>query len=384
MAERTGRKRPSIAVLEIYSHHVFVHTLTSILLKCGFDVTIYTLPRIFDDLVPLFKDIERNVKWVTCGKNENEWQFMRRITPEIDKKHDLLFINSVQGFRIGLFFLFKNQIKTIAGAGRISEFFGIKYKFFGHASLRKFLHHNYTRMLLQKCIPRYEAIFVHTDQAHNFALEHGYKKPIIKLPFSLYKGGVSVDKSEKKVWEFVVTGSIIKSSRDHMGVLDAFEKLWKSGRSDINLTILSSPRNPYAYQVYDRMVKLDEAGFPIRYFDGWLKESVFLEAANRADFFLSPLHVSYYSCGELTSGIVETIRQGKPGIYPSEYILDPEIRDSSMFYDHIEDLPDLIEDLLNDREKVTLLSENAIKNSEKYTVDTVAPKLKEIITQILE
>ena len=43
-----------IAVIEIYSHHVFVHTLAASLLASGHKVTVYVSTRIFRDLEPMF------------------------------------------------------------------------------------------------------------------------------------------------------------------------------------------------------------------------------------------------------------------------------------------------------------------------------------------
>jgi len=168
-----------------------------------------------------------------------------------------------------------------------------------------------------------------------------------------------------------------------MGVLDAFEWLWDKGRRDISLTVLSSPSTPHGFKVVDRMKKLKKRGCPIRFFEGWIKESEFLEVANRADFFLSPLNLNYYSKGELTSGIVECVRQGKPGIYPLGYLPDPIIESSSLFYQDMEQLPKIVEDLLDDREKVTALSTNAVKNSERYGLEVVAKKFKQEISRIL-
>ena len=60
------------------------------------------------------------------------------------------------------------------------------------------------------------------------------------LPYSLYKGETEIRKPGVKV-KFLVTGSINEISRDHMGLLAAFEKLWQTGRQDIGLTILGVP-----------------------------------------------------------------------------------------------------------------------------------------------
>ena len=55
--------RKQIAIIEIYSHHVFVHTLASSLLASGHNVTVYVSERIFKDLEPMFLDTNENLKF---------------------------------------------------------------------------------------------------------------------------------------------------------------------------------------------------------------------------------------------------------------------------------------------------------------------------------
>ena len=377
-----NKKHFKIGIIEIYSHHVFVHTLASIALKCNMDVTIYTVPRIHADLEPLFANNMNKITWSVSNKGESDWKYLKRIRHEIENDFDLLFINTIQGIRVGLFYLINFKIKTVVGAGRISEFFGIKYKLSGFTSLRRLLHHNYTRFLLKRCIPRYEGIIIHTNQAKEFALTHNYKKTMIQLPFSLYKGGVKLRNTPDSL-NFVVTGSIVESCRDHIGVLNAFENLWSSGLNNISLTILSSPRTSYGYKVLERMKILKDSGYDITYFSGWIDEKIFLKEAEQADFFISPLNLNYYSCGELTSGIVEVIRQGKPGIYPAGYLPDPTIESSSLFYNHIDELSLLIRKLIENDSLVNELSTNAIKNSEAYSLESVSNKFNDEIDNLL-
>jgi glycosyltransferase involved in cell wall biosynthesis len=373
-----------IGILEIYSHHVFVHTLATIARAAGMEVTIYTCPRLYVDMVPLFGDQLDDYKWEVSPKGENNAQFLRRIKPQVERDLDLLVMNSVQGIRIGLFYLFKTKVKTIVGAGRISEFFGIKYKLSGFATLRKLLHHNYTRLLLQRCLPRYKGIIVHTDEARQFAAKHNYDKPMIQLPFSLYKGGVqATEVAQDKVVKFVVTGSIKASCRDHLGLLDCFETIWDSGRKDLSLTILSKAKGPDGLKVLARLKALEAKGYDVTYYADWIPEQAFLDEANEADFFISPLNLSYYSSGELTSGIVEVIRQGKPGIYPSGYLPDPVIESSSLFYDDFNDLAKTLISLLDDKSQITEYAQNAVKNSEKYGLEVVSKQFEQSIHQVL-
>jgi hypothetical protein len=373
-----------IGIVEIYSHHVFVHTLASVARQSGMQVTIYTTEKWHRDMVPLFAGQYDDYRWEISREGESDWTFLKRIKPRIEQELDLLVINTVQGYRVGFFYFFKPTVKTIVGAGRISEFFGSRYRLFGFPSLRRMLHHNYTRYLMKRLVPRYKGIVVHTDQARAYTAEHGYDKPVIQMPFSLYKEGVvSKTFDRDTVVKFVVTGSIVSSCRDHMGVLDVFERLWDDGRRDLALTVLSNPRTPHGFKVLARMKALKDRGYGITFFEGWIAEQTYLDEAEGADFFLSPLNLNYYSSGELTSGIVEAIRQGKPGIYPFGYLPDPAIRTSSLFYNNLADLKGLIERLLNDKLIIQDYAEIAITNASQYALQAVADKFKAQIDQIM-
>ena len=50
-------KQKHVGIIEIYpGHHVFVHTLGSILLRSGYKVTVFTTESIYSDLVFLYED----------------------------------------------------------------------------------------------------------------------------------------------------------------------------------------------------------------------------------------------------------------------------------------------------------------------------------------
>lgn len=374
-----------IGIVEIYSHHVFVHALASVARQSGMQVTIYTTGKLHKDMVPLFAEKYDDYRWEISREGEGDWAFLKRIKSRIEQELDLLVINTVQGYRVGLFYLFRPSIKTIVGAGRVSEFFGNRYRLFGFPSLRRMLHHNYTHYLMKRLVPRYDGVIVHTDQARAYAAEHGYGQPVIQMPFSLFKEGVvSKTIDSGGIVKFVVTGSIVSFCRDHMGVLDVFEQLWDDGRRDLALTVLSSPRTPYGVKIVTRMKGLKDKGYNITFFEGWIAEQTYLDEAEGADFFLSPLKLNYYSSGELTSGIVEAIRQGKPGIYPSGYLPDPAIGTSSLFYNDLADLKDLIKRLLHDKFIIQDYAEIAIINAGQYALQAVADKFKAQIDQIIE
>ena len=51
---------------------------------------MYVTDRIARDLIPLFKQENKVLKFVISEKNENDFLFLRRIRREIEEKSDLL------------------------------------------------------------------------------------------------------------------------------------------------------------------------------------------------------------------------------------------------------------------------------------------------------
>lgn len=371
----------NIAVIEIYSHHVFVHTLAASLLASGHKVTVYVSSRIFKDLEPMFLVNEAKPKFILSGTNESDFSFLKRIKPEIDREYDLLFINSIQGYRVGYFYLFKFNLPTIAAAGRISEFFGSSYKIRGLKTIRQVLHHNYTKFFLPKVLKRLEGLIVHTEKARSLAISSGYSNPIHCMPFSLHIPNAIVRQAVAKKVNFLITGSITARSRDYFAVLNVFKRIWEDGLVNAELTVLSSPRTDYGFEVYAEMQRLAVIGYPITYFSGWIPEEDFVAHSSKADFLIAPILKEYYGAGEITSVEVESVRMGIPAFYPDWYYVDQTRQESCIFYASYAHLQEMVKGLVFDNSQVTQARERALKNAETLTVDQVSEKLNIFLKQ---
>ena len=370
-----------IAIIEIYSHHVFVHTLASSLLAVGHNVTIYVSGRIFKDLEPMFSETNENLKFCVAANGEGDFSFLKRVRAGINQTYDLLFINSIQGYRIGYFYLLNFKIPTIAGAGRISEFFGSHYKFTGFRTFRELAHHNYTKFFLPRVVGRLQGLVVHTEKAKQLAVNEGYNKPIHRMSFSLHvKSHSAIDRSKESV-HFLITGSISERSRDYLSVLSLFESIWREGIKSAKLTVLSSPRSAYGYKVYNEMQRLDDSGYPITYFSGWIPEQEFIREAAKADFLIAPILQEYYGAGEITSVEVESVRMGTPALYPDWYFVDSSRKASSILFSSSFHLKELITRYATDIPAVWSIKEKAKKNAEELCVANVSNELNEFLNE---
>lgn len=374
-------KEKKIAIIEIYSHHLYVHTLASSLISKGHKVTVYVTQTIFKDLEPLFIGSKDIPEFVISKDNENDLSFLRRIKLDIDASKDLLIINSIQGYRVGFFYIVKFSIPTIAAAGRISEFFGSSYRLRGFFSVREIIHHNYTKLFLSRIIKRLDGIIVHTEQARQNALENGYTKPIHLMPFSLYLGR-EVIKPNKSTLEVLVTGQIVERARDYFALLNAFESLWLRGYSKIRLTVLSYPITDYGYSIIEEMQRLESKGYPIKFFTKWIPELEFIENTSKAQFIIAPILKDYYNQGELTSVHVESVRMGIPAIYPDWYKPDPNIISSSIYFKNYNELENILIRLVENPKQIESISYLAVQNAKHYSLANVSEELDKFIQEV--
>ena len=368
-----------IGILEFLYHHIFFYSLASIAKESGTDVTLFTTKNLQGLVAPIFKDKVQDYKWVIKGEDEKLWSFLKRVEQTANRELDLLFVNTLQGGAPHwlLYWMFAPKCKTILVTGRITEWFGGKYRFTPQRDIKGLLNHNARHFFTKKILPRFDGIVVHTKTMEDYALAHHYEKDIFVLPFSIFDGHAPIEKNTREI-KFIVTGMIVSHRRDYDGLLDTFVKPWSSGGKGVVLTLLGSPIGEYGERIISRCRLLRERGFDIRFYTKYIPEGVFMSEMESADVLLNPIKPANYIHGMFMSGLVEAIRHAKPGIYPVGYSVPEELLSSSLFYSEIKELPHLIEDkFLNNREFLKELSRNALSNSEKYSLEKVSSYFKE-------
>ena len=367
-----------IAIIEIYSHHVFVDTISTVLANSGYHVDVYLSNKVFLEGEPLF--LKNNINYNVSSKNESDYSFLRRIKPNIEANNDLLIINTIQGSKILLYYLVKFNIRTIAGAGRISEFFRKGYKFAHFDTFRDLAYYNYSLFFLRKIIQRLDGIIVHTQQANDYAISNGFNKPIHKMPFALNNYNNQFFHKTSKNVNFIVTGAIENISRDIEGMLDAFELAWAE-IGNFNLTILSRPKGRFGNLIIIRMREIAKKGFPIKFYDSWIPEDIYNNELAKADFIIAPIKKNYYGSGELTSATVESIKHSIPAIYPDWYRPEPKLENCSLYFSTIKDLKRVIVKLCNEKDLVSYYKKKSILNFKDYRFAQESKKITAFLNE---
>jgi len=372
-----------IGIIEILYHQVFLYSLASVAKESGADVTIFTTKKLYNLLIPLFKDKIKNYKWVIKREAESRTSFLKRVEGIANKEIDLLFVNTIQDDSCDQFYFFKPKCKNILVTGRVTEWFGDKFKFI-LLHPRSSLYYNLRCILRKKILTKYDAVIVHTESLKDYALKNGYMKDIFVLPFAIYNGSTSLKRIEKKL-KFVVTGSIAKHRRDYDGLLKAFEEIWNHGHKDVCLTVLGRPIGEYGERIISRCRLIKEQGFDIQFYNEYIPEEIFNREIMSSDIIVNPIRLKNYRYGLYTAGLVEAIMHAKPGIYPDGYIIPKRLLSSSLFYDGIDKLDYLVEHnfLNNNRGILKKLSKNAKENSEKYSLQEITIAFKDLCRRII-
>jgi glycosyltransferase involved in cell wall biosynthesis len=237
--------------------------------------------------------------------------------------------------------------------------------------------HNISQLIRKKTLPIFNGIWVENTDAYDLALRSGYRGQIHCLPFH-YSMGDAHRNTITDPLKFVVIGGLTDYRRDYDGLLDAFEKLFDKGRHNVTLSLLGAPRDhrEKAFQIIYRCKRLKERGLPIVFYTEHIPEEIMEEKISSANIIINPIKVGTYGTG--TSGaVIKAIQYAKPGIYPLDSLHHKELASSSLFYRNIDELPKIIENLLNDPELLNILSENAITNSVAFSLDRMANSFQE-------
>ena len=372
---------PNIGVMELHQDAENIYNEASLAKYCNANVTIFTTKFLYERVLPFFKNDKDDYNWILQQKEETLQSFLQRVEEYCNNEIDLLLMNSfdlLPHHQIS-YYLFRPKCKVVLMVGRIEMFFSewhpIKYLPIKQCML--FLLFNIGQFIANRTFLKFDGIWVENKDTYNYAISAGYKKKIACSSVHHSMAKVQSHEYSGKM-KFITIGTLCKYRRDYNGLLDAFEKLFDSGRKDITLTLLGAPVDRKGFQIIDRCRKLKGKGLDIYFYTEYVPDEVVNEIISSADIIINPGIVGTYGTGTF-GAIVKAIQFAKPGIYPVNSLHHEELISSSLLYNKIEELPSIIENLISDPETIKRLSMNALINSEKFSFKTVAKKFQEFV-----
>lgn len=371
----------NIGILEIHFHLKFLHTTMKICKTKDTKVTVFTTKNLLKRL-ETYLDDKSNYEFILKDDDETAYSFLNRVEKICNERIDLLFVNTIQisTLRIPFFLRFRPKCKMILTVHMANHWLKAKFAF-NIRSIFRSLDVAFSIFLIRFILLRkYDAINVIYPPIKDFVKnETNYKKEVFTLPFNFYDKGkkTAVSKKDGKI-KFVIPGLIETYRRNYDLAVDVFEKLFKKYNKKIAFSIVGKPVGPGGKRIVERCEKLKEKGYNISVSKGFVPEEEYNKTSTESDIIFSPLNVKtkrdtgvieIYGETEGSALPFEAIQYCKPLIVPKEFNVMNEMKSSTIQYESAKDLENKIEELIENKNKLLELKKEAVKNSEKFSLE---------------
>jgi hypothetical protein len=193
------------------------------------------------------------------------------------------------------------------------------------------------------------------------------------IPFSVYDPTLKDESKNNTSLRICLPGMVSEFRRDYYSIIKILLENITDFRNKIEIVLLGFiSKKEFGFRVIKEFQKLIDEGLTVAYFDqDFIPIDIYDHELSKADIILGNIRTSidaYSKYGKTKeTGIPFTmIRAGKPGILPAEYNFIKEIESSTIQFENYEELKDILIDLVNNKDKLILLKEEALKNSLKF------------------
>ena len=370
-------KKGRIVIFEVLTHQDFVYTLAVLALKAGYEVTVFSTGKVHELVAPLIKRYHEEIEWHIYDENEGVSEYLGKLKLYLRENKSILFINTLYcaGMKLLIGFVFFRV------DGPLYLVSGRTYLWYERDRVESYLR-QVARLFLRKLILReFDGLIIHSRELFAYLKGRKYKKKVLLVPWYLKDISVPIPgRATSDLIRFGIVGTIDSKRRDYHGILDVFEQLWHEGYSKFQLSLIGAPVDAYGEQVVTRCEQLRQKGYPVRFYRDFLDMQVFLKEINDCDCLVAPLKTEYYQNHQSSAVETEQIRFGKIAILPAAYRID-ELASSSLYYDRMADIKELILTNFQDGANIDRLSRAGLANSNKFAFENYVEKFEKFLNR---
>ena len=222
-------------------------------------------------------------------------------------------------------------------------------------------------------------IIVHSEGQKEVLLDYSCKSPITVFPFAIYEGMKDLSGSNK-VLRICIPGVITQAKRDYLGLFEALQQnaTILSDRIELYLLGYINPREQE--EIGAAISDLIDAGYQVRYHDSFVYGEEFDRAIAKSDLLLNNQFINknsteVYGKTKESGMIFNMLRAAKPGLLSREYHVSPEFHDCTLFFDSYCDLVAIIQQILDNPQRLQQLKAAAQKLSKSYLPENLYSRL---------
>ncbi len=361
-------------------------------------VTVFTLQDLFSQVEEELHGKIEEYEWVLNRKNEDIFSYLKRIERICNEKVDIVIINTYRDWQ---FIFFNPRCKMLAIISNLNYWFRdigspmrCMKKMMDKSNLRdkRLFTNAITGPIVGNImLSRLDGVIVEYPPFRSYIQENfRYRGKVYFFPNRPFEGVVS--QVNRNRIRFAVPGRIQEERRDYWPVLRVFEKILPKYGESIELHLVGEPIGAYGQSIVSHCEILKEKGYQIYFPREYVPATVLEETLKKSDVIISPIQVKYrsstveeiYTVTKGTGIFSDTLKYAKPAIVPHTYHLADEIRKSFLSYKDENELQRLLENLIEDKERLDRLKKEAIKTSKQFSLERLHKSFDKMVEELLD
>jgi hypothetical protein len=325
----------------------------------------------------LFKSQADKYQWVIEDLENNRFTFFLKMFSAAKKhKLDILYLNTISSNHLLYGFLVKllPATRIIITIHDINCFFESRLT----TGIRESVQHIGKRVLLNH-VKEFNVV---SDTMIPYLKKKNERIKIHNIPGAVFEHRIKTNTINKSI-HLVVPGSIDGKRRDYDKVFDVLSKA-EAIELPLHITLLGGPHKEYGATIISRAAEFKGKNTRLFYYTKKVvDQDEFDEKLDSAHFIFIPSVVQTTICNNIpevygitksSGNIFDVIKHAKPFIVPTELVIPPDLSDSCFTYESIHKLVIFLKTLFESQEQYSIWHQNAIKNSEKYTIEKIRSK----------
>ena len=185
---------------------------------------------------------------------------------------------------------------------------------------------------------------------------------------------------DNQVLRICIPGVITQAKRDYLSLFEVLEQNATALAERIDLYLLGYVNDREQAEMGGAIEKLIASGYQVYYHDSFVYGEEFDRAIANCDLLLNNQFISknsteVYGKTKESGMIFNMLRAAKPGLLPREYNVSDEFYDCTLFFDSYPHLVELIQEVVDDPQRLEQLKAAARKLSTSYLPQNLYPRL---------
>lgn len=336
-------------------------------------------------------------EWILNEENESHYSYLKRIEKICTDRIDLVIIKT---FRHWGFVFFRPKCKVFAFLDNLNHWFKDTNSL--SIYIKKILDKKSitdTRIMVNPvtgpiarriALTRLDGVIIEYPPFKQYLRDNfNYKGKVYFIPNRPFEGILPFSDSTKV--RFAVPGMIDETRRDYQFLIRVFERLFAKYKDLIGLDLVGEPIGDYGQRIISHCESFSRKGYDMYCPKESVPPRTVEEKLTQADVIISPLLVKYktnpfeeiYTITKPSGIFSDIIKYAKPCVVPHTYSVTDEVKTSFLTYKDEAELEELLETIISDRNKRRKLQEEALKNSEKFSLKKLHEAFDNMVEELL-